>query len=83
MNPAKNLHPDRIYLKNRARLIPDWETVFSHLFSEGTIHKDELKKIIQTVNKFFGVLTRGRTKFTLSARSSYRCWGRAWPILRY
>lgn len=58
MNQSKLMNPDRIYLKNRNRLVPDWEAVFTHLFNEGAIHKDEVKKIFAAANRFFGKLIR-------------------------
>lgn len=74
MNPAKTLPADKLYLKNRARLIPDWEQLYMHMINEGKVTKEDFKKIIATANKFFGLITRSRTQSSLSARSADDCW---------
>lgn len=58
MNPVKLLPPDKLYLKNRTRLIPDWEALYMHMLNDGRVSKEDCKKIILTANKFFGELTR-------------------------
>ena len=54
MNKPKMLNPDLMYLKNKTRLVPDWNFIFDHLFNEGAISKEEAKRLLITASKFFG-----------------------------
>ena len=50
----KNIMPSsRLFLTNKSRLMINWTKLFEHLFVEGTISKEDAKKIILTANKFF------------------------------
>ena len=49
----KNIMPsERLFLPNKSRTMINWTKLFEHLFIEGTISKEDAKKILLTVNKF-------------------------------
>ena len=54
---SQNVMPtDRLFLKNKNRLMCDWSALFEHLYREGSISKADAKLIITTASKFFGRL---------------------------
>jgi len=48
-----NIMPSsRLFLPNKSRLMVNWTKLFEHLFVEGSISKEDAKKILITVNQF-------------------------------
>jgi len=43
---------ERLFLPNKSRTMINWTKLFEHLFVEGTISKEDAKRILTTVNKF-------------------------------
>jgi len=56
MNHKKLLRSEELFLNSKSRVMCDWSRLFEHLFVEGSISKEDAKKIITTASKYFGIV---------------------------